>query len=99
MARERRASVQEVIASRDPERVRQKLNELLQDVGDGMGSPITIYCAQLCQAELERQAVEKLEGSSRRLETLTRVLIVMTGVLIVLAAPPAVELIGRLFGR
>lgn len=38
-------TVQEVIASHDPKRVEQKLVELLRDVGTGMGSSITIYCA------------------------------------------------------
>lgn len=94
----KRVSVQEVIASRDPEKVREKLLGLLEPLEDGMGSPITVYCAQLCQAELERQAVEKLEHSSNRLENLTKVLIVLTVVLMLLALPPAIEIGIRLFG-
>lgn len=84
-------TVQEVIASHDPKKVEQKLVELLQDVGTGTGSPITIYCAQLCLAELELQMIVKLEKSSKRLELFSIVLIVLTIGLMILAAPPFIE--------
>lgn len=90
--------VQDVIASGDPEKLKAKLHGLLEHIEDGMDMPITIYCAQLVQAELQRQAVAQLEQSSNRLERLTKVLIWLTVVLMVLAAPPAIEIAGRLLG-
>jgi CHASE3 domain sensor protein len=92
-------SVQEVIASGDAGKIQQKLIGLLQDVEDGMGMPITIYCAQLCQAELQRQAVKSLEKSSNRLERLTWSLIVLTIILVFVAVPPAIEAYRHLPGR
>lgn len=89
-------SLQEVIASGDAKRVHEKLVGLLTDVEDGMGMPITIYCAQLCVVELERQAAERIAASSQRLERLTAVLIALTVVLAILTAPLAWEVVHRL---
>jgi CHASE3 domain sensor protein len=86
-----------VIGSGDPEQIRAKAIDILHDVGDGIGSPISIYCAQLCIAELQRLAAEKLERSSNNLERLTRVLIVLTIVLGLLALPPAWEIVKHWF--
>ena len=77
--------------------VREKLVGLLQDVGDGMGIPITIYCALLCAIELQRHATEKVELSSSRLERLTKVLIGLTIVLGLLTLPLALEVVKRWF--
>jgi hypothetical protein len=90
-------SLQDVIASGDEARVREKLVALLQDVGDGMGMPITIYCAQLCAVELERQAAEKIAASSKKLERLTKVLIWLTVVLAILTLPLSWEVTRRFF--
>jgi hypothetical protein len=92
-----RVAVQEVIESGNSEMIREKMVGLLRDVGDGMGVPITIYCAQLCAIELERQAVERLDESSKRLERLTKALLGLTVVLALLALPPALEVLKRLF--
>ena len=94
----RDVEVQEVVASGDPKKLREKLIGLLEPFEDGMGMPVTIYVAQVVQGELQRIAVEKLEESSNRLEKLTKVLIVLTVVLMILAIPPAVEVLGRVFG-
>ena len=92
-------SVQKAVASGEDDRIQQKMIDLLADVGDGMGSNITIYCAQLCQAELQRHAVKSLEKSSNRLERLTWALIVLTIVLVFVAVPPAIEAYQHLLGR
>lgn len=89
--------VQDVIKSHDETVIEKKLVELLEDVGTGTGSPITIYCAQLCSIELQRIAVGRLHESSKNLECLTKVLIVLTIVLGVFAVPPAIEAIRHLF--
>jgi|GEM_PF-1708543 len=49
------------------------------------------------KTEVLRRAVLKIHESSKRLEKLTVVLIVLTLVLSILAIPPAVEVIARLF--
>lgn len=65
-------SLQDIIASGDETRVREKLVGLLKDVEDGMGMPITIYSVQLCAIELERQAAEKSPPRPRPWKNLPR---------------------------
>ena len=87
-------NMRDVIESRDPERIKRKLGELLQNVGTGTGR-ITIYSALLCSLVLETLAVEKLQNSSKRLECLTIILIVLTIALIVIGFPPFLEVVKR----
>lgn len=84
-------NLRDVLASREPSELREKLLGLAEPLEDGMGSPITIYCAQLVQAELQLQAIETLEKSSKRLEKLTVALIVLTLALIIFGIPPAFD--------
>ena len=90
-------SLRDVIASGDEPQLREKLLGLLKDVEDGMGMPITIYCAQLCAIELERQAAERIAASSRTLERLTRTLIWLTIILAALTLPLTWEVLRHFF--
>jgi alkyl sulfatase BDS1-like metallo-beta-lactamase superfamily hydrolase len=51
------------------------------------------------QLELTRRTIADLRESSRRLETLTKVLIGATVILLLVALPPAVEVVTRLLSR
>jgi hypothetical protein len=92
--------LQDVIASGDQARIRDKLIGLLSDMDDGVSSmpmQITVYSAQLCAIELERQAAEKIAVSSKRLETLTAVLICLTVLLTILTIPLTWEVLRHIF--